>query len=279
MKRKEKIVDVVLLMIVVLCAATILVPLFFMIMDSFLPPNELLNLRFNFQIKWNELTLENFKTLFAYRDGEYLKWYRNSLVLMLLQTGLGLILSSFVGYALGMYNFKLRNLTMFMVLIFLMTPFEILMIPLYIEVYHLKLLDTMAGILLPSVVTPFMIFFFRQYVQGLPKELADAARIDGAGEFRVYTSVIAPMMTPAFGAMGIVQAVGSWNNFMWPMLVINTTEKITLPVGISGFVSSHGDTYDILLASSTCAFIPVLILFLLFQNSFIEGLTAGGVKG
>lgn len=275
---RKKISSALIFAFLAAITAVMLVPFFMMILSSFLPPSDLFQMRLSLDAGWGRLTLDNFRTLFNYRNGEYLLWFKNSIVIMLVQTALGLALSSMVGYGLAMYEFRLRKVTLLLVLVFMMTPFEILMVPLYREVFALGLLDTYAGVLLPSVVTPFMIFFFRQAASGLPKELADAARMDGCGEFRIYLTVMVPLMRPAFGAMGIMQALGSWNNFLWPLIVLNSPEKTTLPIGISGFVSNHGDTYDILLASATCAIIPVLVLFLAFQKSFIAGLTVGGVK-
>lgn len=275
---KKEMPSVLIFVLLAFVTAVMLVPFFLMILSSFLPPSDLFQVKLSLNIDWSRLTLENFRTLFSYRNGEYFIWYRNSIMLMLVQTALSLVFSSMVGYGLAMYEFRLKKVTLLLVLVFMMTPFEILMVPLYREVFVLGMLDTYAGVLLPSIVTPFMIFFFRQTAAGLPRELADAGRMDGCGEFRIYLTVMVPLMRPAFGAMAIMQGLGSWNNFLWPLIVLNSPKKTTLPIGISGFVSGHGDTYDILLASATCAIVPVLVLFLVFQKSFIAGLTAGGVK-
>ena len=255
-----------------------LYPLFFMLLASFKPAAELFQMKFTLNIDFSGLSLENFRTLFDYREGVYFVWYRNSLGIMVVQTLLGLFLSSLSGYGMGLYRFKLRNFTLFLVLLFMMTPFEILMVPLYREIFQLHLLNTYAGVLFPSLVTPFMVFFFRQATLSLPLELADAARIDGCGEFKIYLRIMAPLMLPAFGAIAIMQALGSWNNFLWPLIVLNSPEMTTLPIGISGLLSGYGENYDLILASATCSLLPVLILFLAFQKSFISGLTVGGIK-
>lgn len=124
-----------------------------------------------------------------------------------------------------------------------------------------------------------LIFFFRQYLSGISKEFVEAARVDGCTEYGIFARIIMPLMKPSFAAMGIYQGMSSWNNFLWPMIVINDINKITLPVGLQSLLSPYGNNYDILIAGSCFAIIPILILFICFQRYFIEGMTAGGVKG
>ena len=197
----------------------------------------------------------------------------------MVQVGLALILSSFVGYGFAMYEFKGKNLSFMLVLLVMMVPTEVIILPLYRLIIRLGLINTKAGIIVPYVVIPMLIFFFRQYLSGIPKDFVDAGRVDGCSEYGIYTRIMLPLMKPAFAAMGIYEGMASWNNFFWPMIVINQNSKITLPVGLQSLLSPYGNNYDILIAGSCFAIIPILLLFVMFQRYFIEGMTAGGVKG
>lgn len=184
-----------------------------------------------------------------------------------------------VGYGLAMYRFVGRNLIFLFVLLVMMVPVEIIMLPLYKQMISFRLIDTYAGVILPFVVAPLPIFFFRQYAAGLPKDFLDAGRIDGCSEYGIFFKIMMPLMAPAFGAMAILQALASWNSFVWPLIVLKTGEKLTLPIGLSSLVTPYGNNYDILIAGSVLAIVPILIVFIFFQRFFVSGLTVGGVKG
>ncbi len=201
------------------------------------------------------------------------------MVLTLISVVLTLIICYFVAYGLTMYNYRLKNVLFFLVIATMMVPFEILMLPLYQEMIDLKLIDTTAGVILPGLCSASTIFFFRQYMVSLPKELLDAGRIDGATEFGICVKIMIPLTKPAFAAMGILCAMGSWNNMLWPMMVYRSSHQFTLPIGLNTLLTPYGNNYDLLIAGSMFAIFPVLIVFLCFQNYFIEGMTVGAVKG
>jgi arabinosaccharide transport system permease protein len=232
----------------------------------------------NFFINWGEANLHEYKLLFS-GENNYFTWYKNSLIITILQTGLSLILSSFVAYGFAMYEFRFKNVLFVLVLLVMMVPTEVILLPLYRLIIGMKLMNTRTGIFLPYIVIPMLIFFFRQYLSGIPKDFLDAARIDGCTEYGIYLKIMVPLMKPSFAAMGIYEGMASWNNFLWPMIVTNSITKITLPVGLQSLLSPYGNNYDILIAGSCFAIIPILILFVFFQKYFIEGMTAGGVKG
>lgn len=201
------------------------------------------------------------------------------MVLTLLSVVLTLMICYFVAYGLSMYNYRLKNVLFFLVIATMMVPFEILMLPLYQEMIDLKLIDTTAGVILPGLCSASTIFFFRQYMISLPKELLDAGRIDGATEFGICVKIMLPLTKPAFAAMGILCAMGAWNNMLWPMMVYRDSGKFTLPIGLNTLLTPYGNNYDLLIAGSMFAILPVLAVFLCFQNYFIEGMTVGAVKG
>jgi arabinosaccharide transport system permease protein len=209
----------------------------------------------------------------------YINLFKIIFIITFLYTILSLFFSSLVGYGLAVYNFKGKRFLFFIVLLVMMVPVEILLLPLYKLMITLKLIDTYLGVVLPFAVSPFAIFFFRQYIIGLPKDLIEAARIDGCNEFKIFFRIIVPLMKPAFGAMFILQALTSWNSFVWPLIVLRTTENLTLPIGLASLITPYGNNYDMLMPGAVMSVIPVAIIFLLNQRAFIEGMTAGGIKG
>ena len=161
----------------------------------------------------------------------------------------------------------------------MMIPIEIIMLPLYKLIIKVKLIDTIWGIILPAVAAPLPIFFFRQYLSGIPRDFLDAARVDGCNEYGIFFRIILPLMKPSFAAMGIFVGMNSWNAFLWPMIVLKSSEKLTLPIGLNALITPYGNNYDLLIAGAVFSVIPIIILFLMFQKYFIAGMTAGGVKG
>lgn len=257
----------------------ILAPFFFMLISSFKPGQELLRNGINLNFQWDIMTLENYKYLLTENDGIYLNWYQNSIVITGMYTIISLALSSVVGYGLAVYDFKGRNLIFILVLVVMMIPVEILILPLYKLTISLKLIDTYLGVILPFAVSPFSVFFFRQYAIGLPKEFLEAARIDGCTEYGIFIKIMVPLMKPAFGAMFILTAMNSWNSLVWPLIVLRSTERLTIPIGLASLMTPYGNNYDMLMSGAVMSIIPIVIIFLLNQKAFIEGLTVGGVKG
>jgi arabinosaccharide transport system permease protein len=258
-----------------------LFPLYALLLGSLKPASELFRLGLN--VRW-DFELMSFKNYFAIFQAEgasknYFVWYKNSIIITALFTALSLLFSSLVGYGLAMYKFAGRNFVFSLVLVTMMVPVEIIILPLYKEMIALKLINTMWGIILPFAVAPLPIFFFRQFALSLPKDFMDAGRIDGCSEGGIFFRIMVPLMVPAYGSMAILQALSSWNNFLWPIIVLRTTEKFTLPIGLSTFLSPLSDNYDVLIAGAVLSILPILVLFIFFQRYFIEGLTVGGVKG
>ena len=206
-------------------------------------------------------------------------WYKNSLLITIISVALTLIICYFVAYGLTMYEFRFKNALFTIVLATMMVPFEILMLPLYKEIIALKLVDTYVGVIIIGLCSASTIFFFRQYLSGLPKDLLDAARIDGCSEYGISVRIILPLAKPAFASMGILSAMGAWNAILWPLLVLKGAEKFTLPIGLNTLLTPYGNNYDVLIAGSMFGILPIFIIFLIFQKYIIDGMTAGAVKG
>ncbi len=248
---------------------------------SFRPGTELIRKGLSIDLDFSTMTLANYKYLFGGNadSQKYFMWFKNSLILTFVSVVLTLLVCYIVAYGLSMYEYKLKNFLFFLVIATMMVPFEILILPLYKEMISLKLIDTMAGVVLPGICGASTIFFFRQYMIGLPKELLDAGRIDGATEYGICFKIMMPITKPAFAAMSILCAMGAWNNVLWPMLVYRSATKFTLPIGLNTLLTPYGNNYDVLIAGSMVGIIPVFVVFLCFQKYFIEGMTTGAVKG
>lgn len=263
----------------IVLAVSFIFPILALVTASFRPGRDLLRYGITFKsIIPDSLDPKNFVALVKSRDGIYLTWFKNSLFLTVLQTVLSLFFSSFVGYGLAKYHFRGRNTIFVIVLFVMMVPLQILMLPLYKLTAALGIMNTYLGVLLPFIVSPFAIFFFRQYAIGIPNDFIDAGRVDGLGEFRIFFKLITPLMAPAYGAMAILLAQQSWNNFLWPLIVMRTGNMFTLPIGLNSLLTPYGNNYDMLIAGSCAASIPIIIVFFFFQRYFISGLSAGGIK-
>jgi len=158
-------------------------------------------------------------------------------------------------------------------------PFEMLMLPLYVQVNKFGLADSYVMVVIPFLAAPVTIFFFRQYFLGIPKELLEAGRVDGVTEFGIFFRLVVPIIRPALAAMAILNGMLAWNNFLWPLLVLRSPQNFTLPIGLNTLLTPYGNNYELLIIGSFFSLIPILILFLAFQRFFVEGMTAGALKG
>ncbi|WP_058308899.1 carbohydrate ABC transporter permease [Gracilibacillus massiliensis] len=262
----------------VLVCLIVLFPLIMLLISSFRPSSELLRTGISLAFDWSLLNSDNYNYIFT-QAGSYWTWYMNSLIISAVTIVLSLFFSAMVGYALAVYDFKGRNLFFTFVVFILMVPFEILMLPLFQMMITAQLVDSYIGVILPMIVAPIAVFFFRQYALGLPVQLMDAARIDGATEYGIYFKIMLPLMGPSLGAMAILQGLGSWNNFLWPLIVLRSNDMFTLPIGLATLLTPYGNNYDVLIAGSVMTIVPIIILFIFFQRYFVAGLTTGGVKG
>ena len=257
-----------------------LFPIFALVMSSFRSGRDLMRYGIAFKtLIPDSFDPKNFADLATTRDGIYLTWFRNSLILTALQAVLALAFSSFVGYGLGVYHFKGRNLIFILVLAVMLVPLQILILPLYKLMASMGLMNSYFGVVAPFVVSPFAIFFFRQYSLGIPKDYLDAGRIDGLGEFRIFAKLTAPLMGPAYGAMAIMISQQAWNGFLWPLIVMRTGNMFPLTIGLNSLLTPYGNNYDMLIAGSCAASVPIIVIFFFFQRFFISGLNAGGIKG
>ena len=225
------------------------------------------------------VTLENYRELFSRLN--FPQFFFNSLVVAVVVTAANLVVCSMLGYALAKMDFPGKRLLFGLVLGVLMVPGMVLFVPQFVLISNLNMVNTYAGLILPSlaVAGPFGVFLMRQYISGLPDELIDAARVDGAGEFRIFAQIIAPLTKPALATLGILTFLGSWNNFLWPLVVAQTEDKYTLPVALALYsVGQNRTDYGLLMAGAVVVVIPVLLVFIVLQRHFVQGIAATGIK-
>lgn len=281
MKKKNTILSIISTLWFLILCTLVAFPLISGLIASFRPGRELIRKGLAINLDFSEMTMSNYTYLFSGNadSKKYFMWFGNSMKLTIITVVLTLVICYIVAYGLSMYNFKLQNLLFFLVIATMMVPFEILMLPLYQEMISLGLINSTAGVILPGLCATSTIFFFRQYMISLPKELLDAGRIDGATEYGICFKIILPITKPAFASMGILLTMNSWNNMLWPMLVYRDASKFTLPIGLNTLLTPYGNNYDLLIAGSMFAIIPIFVVFLCFQKYFIGGMTVGAVKG
>jgi len=261
-----------------LISVILLIPFYSLFISTFKDGATVIANGMDVSINFDKMSLKNYIILFTAKNS-YFTWFFNSLFLTIVQVALQLFISAFVSYGFAMYDFKGKNFLFICVLFVMMVPFEILMLPLYSQISNMHLTNSYAGIILPSIANAGTIFFFRQYLSGIPRDLVEAGRIDGSSEYGIFFRLILPIMKPSFAAMAILNTMGSWNNLLWPMLVLKSSEKFTLPIGLNTLFTPYGNNYNFLFVGSFISILPLFILFLCFQKYFVDGMTAGAVKG
>lgn len=205
--------------------------------------------------------------------------FKNSIVVALVVTAVSLFTSSALGYVFAKYQFPGKDLLFLVIVATLMVPFIVLLVPLYITIADAGLVNTLPGVIVTSLWTSLGIFMMRQFMDSIPSELIDAARIDGAGEWYIYRRIIVPLSTAPLAALGVLVFLGSWDNFLWPTTVLTSPENQTVPLLLSGLRSLHFGRYDLWSAGSMLTVIPVMIVYLFASRYFIRGVAMTGLKG
>ena len=203
----------------------------------------------------------------------------NSTIVAIAVTFGQLLTCTLGAFAFARLRFPGREKLFVLYLATMMIPFQVTMIPIFILVKWLRWIDSFAGLTIPMIFSAYGTFLLRQFFMTIPTELEDAAKIDGCGYFRIYWTIILPLSKPALATLGIFVFMWSWNNFLWPLLIINTLEMKTLPLGLSYFLGQYTVYWNLLMAGTTIALVPVLVVFFFAQRYFIEGITLTGLKG
>ncbi len=222
--------------------------------------------------------LDNFQRLLV-NNKFYSNWMINSLFVGLAVTAWHIFFDTLAGYAFAKKNFPFRNLIFWLIISTLMIPIHVTFIPLYIINREFGLIDSIWALILPGTANAFGIFLMRQYIQTLPSELEDAARIDGCSELGVFRNVILPLSAPAIAALAIFTFVRSWNDFLWPVIALNKPQNYTLTVGVANMQGEFLTDWGIIFSGAALAALPMIVFFLLFQKYFLEGVRMGALKG
>lgn len=260
---------------VAVLALITLFPVIWVVLSSFKPQSELFSIPMIFFPKtW---TLGNYVESLS--RGDFLLFFKNSLVVSVLSTLITVIINTMAGYALAKYDFPGRGITFTIMLATLMIPLQVIMIPIFLQLKRFGLLNTLWGIIIPPAATPTGVFLARQYMTSLPDSLIEAARIDGGNEAFIFRRVIIPMSKSIIATIAIFSFMWRWNDYLWPLVVISKTNKQTIQQALAGFVGQLQINWSNLLAMTTITILPVVAVFLAFQNFFMQGVTAGAVKG
>lgn len=275
-KNKNTLATVMLIVLFTILAILIIIPIYTIFLASFKPGGDLLQYGLNLGIDWSRMSLDNYVLLFTGQH-EYWKWFTNSIVLTVVTVVSTLLVSAFVGYGFAAYEFKGKNALFVVVLLILSIPLEVVMLPLYKQMTSWGMMDSFVAIVLPFVAHASTIFFFRQYLLGLPKSLLEAGRIDGATEYGIFFRLIIPIMKPAFAAMAILNGMNAWNNYLWPKVIMNDPDAQTMPMLVANLTAGYVTDYGMLMLAVLFCTLPTVVIFFCLQKSFAEGIT-GAVK-
>jgi multiple sugar transport system permease protein len=256
-------------------AAVALGPMLWMLAASFMPAGEANS--YPPRLLPSAPTLEHYRTLFTRLDlGRNLV---NSAIVAVAITLLSLLINSMAGYALAKLRFRHRERVFRTLSAGLMLPVQIAMLPLFLLFKELGLVNSYWGVIIPSLASIFGIFLIRQYTLALPDDLLDAARIDGAGELRIYRSIVLPVITPILATISIWTFLNAWNDFMWPLIILSDESRYTLPVALANLSGEHVQDTELMMAGAVVTVLPVMLVFLVLQRYYIQGVMAGSVKG
>lgn len=252
-----------------------LFPFLWMLLSSFKDSNQI----FEFRLFPTRPTLQNYALLFFGRYSRFTRWFANSLFVAVVTTTSVVFFDSLLGYTLSKFNFPGKKLIFILIMSTLMIPTEMLVIPWYSISIWLKWVNTYWGIMFPGMMSAFGVFLMRQFTSTIPDELIAAARIDGQGEFKIFLTIIMPLMGSALATLTIFNFIGNWNAFLWPLIIASGPDRFTLPVGLANFSGEIGNEWHLIMTGATVSMAPLIVVFLIFQKRIIKGIALSGMKG
>jgi multiple sugar transport system permease protein len=263
------------LVFLLVAASAAIIPLYWMLVTAVQQPT----LTVTFPPEWfpSKPTWINFERFLA-RPG-VLRWTTNSLFVALLVTGIQIMTSAMAGYAFAKKRFPGSNFLFYLYIASMMVPGQVTLVPLFRVMNSFGLQDTYPGLILPAIAGPFGVFLMKQFISTLPTELIEAAIIDGCGEVQTFGRIILPLAKPGLAVLGIFTFMGQWNEFLWPLIITNSANMRTLPVGLALLQEELPMQYGLLMAGATYAAVPMIVIFFMFQRYFLKGITVGALKG
>jgi multiple sugar transport system permease protein len=278
MRLNKRVSGLMWLILAIVITVTFAFPLYFMVISSFKPDNDVLS-------NTIQLIPEQFQGLTNYQRAfevvPMARFFFNSALMAIIDVVVTVFFSALAGYGFAKFNFRGRRLLFGFILIIMAIPFQILLVPLFIQVRSFGWDDTYAGLIIPGVMNAFGVFMMRQFAYAIPDELLDAARIDGASEFHIFWRIVFPLLASGSASLAIIIFLWSWNNFLWPLIVVKDQNLAPIQVGITAFTQTHSSEpqWAVAMAVSTLATLPVAVLFVFFQRYFVEGMLMSGIKG
>ena len=268
---------VVRTMVLVALALLVLVPILWVISTSF---KTQLDAATSTSLVPDPATLDSYRPLTAWGGkSPVVRWFFNSVVTATVTTALVVSTAALAAYALARFTFRGRGIVFSLVIATLFLPGFVFLIPTYLISDSLGILDSLLALMLPPVGGAFGVFFLRQFFLGLPRELEEAARIDGASDVRIFASVMLPLAQPALSTIAVITFLASWNDFLWPVYALSTTSTLTLPAGLPLLQSAYIANQPLIMAGAVIASVPALLVFVFFQRKIIESVATAGLKG
>lgn len=274
MVKKNSRKDIILAFVMILILISALFPFLWLVLSSFKVHNEII--QYPPVLFPKKLTLENYKTV--WESIPLFKYFINTVIFAGGVTILSVMFDAMAGYAFARLEFKGKNLLFMGILVTMMIPYQIIMIPLFVEVYKFHLLDTYLGLILPRATSAFGIYLMRSFFISLPKDLEEAARIDGLSEYRIFWNVMLPLCKPAMITLGIIIFMNNWNDLIYPLMLTSSTKMRTLSAGLAMFVGDKVIDYGPTLSAAMLSILPLLILYSFAQKYFVEGIATTGLK-
>ncbi len=274
-RRRLTALDILVYILLLVFTFTSLAPFIFSFLSSFKTFSDVLS--YPPTIIPSPWIISNYQTILS--NGSFERWLFNSFAFAIGVMVFNVLFSSMAGYALARMRFPGRNILFYATLGVMLIPLPITMIPKFLTMDSLHLVNTYLALLLPYAAQPFSVFLMIQFLKALPREVEEAAMIDGASRLRTFFQIVVPLVKPALTAVAILSFQGAWNEFTWSLLVLNSPDMYTLPIGLLFFKGAHFTEYNLLLAGSMFNTIPILIVFFIFQRYFIEGVASAGLKG
>lgn len=271
---KKSKVNIISWTVIILGSIVILLPFLWMLLSAFKSSSEIYSVPPTFFPK--KINLDGFKKVLF--EVPFFNWLFNSLFVAVLTAVGVLFTSSIMGYIFAKFDFKWKNTYFIIILATLMVPFQVVMIPTYLIISRMNLTNSYGALIIPSLVSAFGIFLCRQFISSVPNDLLEAAKIDGATAMKIYVRIIIPEIKPILAALAIFMFMFKWNDYLWPLIVINSTERMTVPLALTYFSSRHQSQINVIYAGALLIMAPIFIVYLIFQKQFVEGLSLTGIK-
>lgn len=290
-EKKRSVYDIVSFVLITIVAVLFTFPLYWIITGSFKTKMDIMSVT---PVWWpTEWVMDNYNTLMSKRSAPLfeffgitgpsipaaIRWVVNTVFMSVTSMILTCITAAMAGYALAKKRFIGRGILFSLIVCAMALPKQVILIPLIREMSALNLYDTLWAAIIPIVGWPFGVFLLKQFCEGVPGEMIEAARIDGAGEIRTFVDVVVPMIKPGIGALAIFTFINSWNDYFMQLIMLTSNSKLTISLGIATMQAENSTDYGLLMAGSALAAVPIIVVFLIFQKYFTKGITLGAVKG